>query len=68
MNHAFPGRTLHRLRKKAGLKQLELARLAGCSQAAVVFVETGARQPSWGLAVRLAQALGVSVAVFEGKS
>jgi transcriptional regulator with XRE-family HTH domain len=57
---------LRELREKAGLTQEALARLAGLSTFTVSKLEQGGVDPSWSTVKKLARALGVSVAAFEG--
>lgn len=62
------GRTMHRLkdlREERFLSQAALAKLAGVSPATILKIEKGRSVP-YGVTVRrLAQALGVDVAVFR---
>jgi len=60
------GERLGRLREDAGLSQSALARRVGVSQSAVSQMESGERNPSYGMLVQLADALGVSVAYLVG--
>jgi predicted ATPase/DNA-binding CsgD family transcriptional regulator/transcriptional regulator with XRE-family HTH domain len=54
------GSWLRRRRKALDLTQAELAARAGCALTTIKKIETGARQPSRRLAVRLADALALS--------
>jgi len=54
-------RRLLAARHKRGLTQTELAKLAGCTAAAVSFVESGQREPSIGLLRALCGALRMTV-------
>ncbi len=58
------GRRLRELREAAGLSQKELADRMGVQQTAVSWWERGRREPSFGNAVKLAEALGVNVLAF----
>lgn len=59
---------LRELRTAAGLSQSQLAAEAGVSLDTLQDYEQGTRRgdPKLRLAVKLAQAMGVSVAIFEG--
>ena len=57
------GSTLRAARMRAGLTQVELARRAGTSQAAVSAYESGAKQPSLETFSRLLAASGTRLAV-----
>jgi transcriptional regulator with XRE-family HTH domain len=57
---------LKQLREKAGLTQAALARASGRSLGAVRDYEQGNREPTLKAAVKLSEALGVSVEVFAG--
>lgn len=60
------GERLRELRKQAGMTQEKLARAADVSNATVFKLETVEGQdPSWSTVVKLARALGVSVAEFD---
>jgi transcriptional regulator with XRE-family HTH domain len=60
------GERLRLLRKAAGMTQEKLARAADVSNATVFKLETVEGQdPSWSTVVKLARALGVSVAEFD---
>jgi transcriptional regulator with XRE-family HTH domain len=52
---------LRTMRRVRGLTQGQLAELSGSSQAVISQIESGQRNFSFGLAVRLARALNVSV-------
>ena len=56
---------LRALRELAGLSQDGLARAAGVSTSTVVKLEHGPLDPSWDTAVKLAEALGVSLDAFK---
>lgn len=53
------GSRLRALRQEAGLTQQQLAERLGMLPTNITRLETGGRQPSWDLVVRLAKALGV---------
>ena len=55
---------LRELRDRAKLSQTDLARRSGVPQATVAAYEVGRHSPTWGAAVRLANALGVSLDSF----
>lgn len=57
------GGLLREARKKAGLSQIELARLAGVAQSVVSAYEAGRRQPSFPTLARLIEATGHDVDV-----
>lgn len=59
-------RRLRELRMAAGLSQAQLARAAGVGRQYVYQLEAGRRAPSWDVVQRLAAALGVGAAAFEG--
>jgi transcriptional regulator with XRE-family HTH domain len=48
-------------RKERGWSQRELARRAGCSEGLISTIESGYRQASLMVAIRIAEALGVGV-------
>ncbi len=57
------GMQLRKIREKKGLTQVQLAEKAEISQEYVARLETGSKlNPSLAVAVRLAKALGVSIA------
>jgi transcriptional regulator with XRE-family HTH domain len=58
---------LRAVRVAAGLSQAELASRAGVHPQVVSKLERGIREPTWPTALKLAGALGVSVAAFEGE-
>lgn len=60
------GARLRELREAAGLSRPQLARLAGTKQERIYEHETGQRAPSLEAAQRYADALGVSLAEFDG--
>jgi transcriptional regulator with XRE-family HTH domain len=62
------GERLTRLREDAGFSQSALARRVGVSQSAVSQMEAGERNPSYGMLIQLAEALGVSIAYLVGGS
>jgi len=55
------GEQIQRLRKKAGLKQHEVAEKVGVSPKYIQYVEAAARQPSLKTLYKIADALGVKV-------
>lgn len=54
---------IRRLRRQAGLTQVELAAKAGTSQATLAAYETGRKSPTMRTLIRLAQAVGLHVHV-----
>jgi transcriptional regulator with XRE-family HTH domain len=56
------GQNLARLRHRAGLSQVELAKLAGIHWSAISHFERGRREPRYAVLLRLAGALDVSIA------
>jgi transcriptional regulator with XRE-family HTH domain len=52
-------------RDRAGLSQKELAEKIGIRRDSLLMVESGQRHPSFALMVRWAQALGVSLEVWD---
>lgn len=62
--HTF-GERLRQLREARGWVQEQLADVAGVSTATISRIEAGLREPGWGTVVKLARALGVSVAAFD---
>ena len=54
------GARLKQLREAAGLTVYALAKRAGLAQINIHRIESGERDPAWGTAVKLADALGVS--------
>jgi putative transcriptional regulator len=48
-------------RKEKKLTQAQLAEMVGVSQRSISFIETGWRNPSIGTAIKLANALGVTL-------
>lgn len=66
------GDALRRLRQRMGLRQKELASMAGVERSTLANWERGAKQPSLDTVVRLSQILGVSldelVGTAEGSS
>ena len=56
------GVRLARLREAANLSQSGLARLIGVSQSAISQLESGDRNPSYGMLIQLADGVGVSLA------
>ena len=60
------GERLRQARLEAGLLQREVAARAGCHRAMVGMIETGDRQPSRELFVRLCSALAIDDAAFVG--
>jgi transcriptional regulator with XRE-family HTH domain len=61
------GQRLTELRRRAGLTQEGLARAAGVGTDAVRKWERGKRTPSFDMATRLADALGVSLDELAGR-
>lgn len=61
------GSVLKRLREGLGLSQIELATESGITQNAISRYEAEGREPNWESAVKLANALGVSLDVFRGE-
>jgi transcriptional regulator with XRE-family HTH domain len=61
------GEKLKAAREAARLTQDQLAERAGIYIHVVSKLERGAREPTWPTALKLAKALGVSVAAFEGE-
>lgn len=59
------GPTLRDLREKKGFSQVSLAELVGIAANTVARIERGEAEPTWGLARRLADALGVSLDAFR---
>jgi len=57
---------VERLRRERGLSQRELARVAGITRQAVGSIESGRSQPSVGIALALARALGTTVEALFG--
>lgn len=60
------GARLARLREAAHLTQSGLARLVGISQSAVSQIESGERNPSYGMLVQLADGVGVTTSFLVG--
>lgn len=57
---------LRRARLRAGLTQAQVATMAGLSRAAYANIELGRKNPSLGIAIRIAHVLGQPVeALFE---
>lgn len=54
-----PNHDLRAVRIRRGHTQLSLARLAGCSEMQVSYMETGRRRPSAALRSRIAGALAI---------
>jgi putative transcriptional regulator len=52
---------IREVRKKKGLKQVDLARIVGVFQSEISEIECGRRKPSIYLAKKIAKALGVSL-------
>jgi transcriptional regulator with XRE-family HTH domain len=61
------GEKLKTAREAAGLTQEQLAERAGVYIHVVSKLERGVREPTWPTALKMATALGVSVAAFEGE-
>jgi DNA-binding XRE family transcriptional regulator len=62
------GQCLKMLRNRRHWSQKDLAAKVGCHPWHIGKLETGRSEPSWPMALLLAQALGVSVRVFETAS
>ena len=62
------GRAVRMARKEAGLSQMELAKLCGCSQRFVSEVERGKSTAELGRALNLLLALGVPVTVGRSRA
>jgi transcriptional regulator with XRE-family HTH domain len=60
------GQKLKAAREAAELTQEELARRSGIYVYGIAKFERGVREPTWPTVLKLAKALGVSVAAFEG--
>lgn len=58
---------LARLRTAAGLSRYRLAKLSGVSALHLGRLESGEQRPSLATAQKVAAALGVSMAVFDGQ-
>jgi transcriptional regulator with XRE-family HTH domain len=61
-------RRLCELSNITGVSLTELAQRSGVSRQALSLLEQGKQEPSWELVRRLAKALGVSVAAFDGRT
>ena len=59
------GTRLKELRESAGLTVYALAKRAKLTQINIHRIENGERDPAWATAVKLAEALGVSLAEFD---
>lgn len=59
------GERLKSLREVAGVTQYALAKRSGVTAQAISKIEQGDRDPSWSTVVKLAHALGISVADFD---
>ena len=59
------GERLKNLRETAGVSQYALAKKSGVTAQAISKIEQGDRDPSWSTVVKLAHALGISVADFD---
>ena len=57
---------LHALREQAGVSVTDLAAKSGLNRTYIHNLEAGYRKPTLLTAARLAKALGVSLAVFDG--
>lgn len=55
------GAAIKELRKRQGLKQIELATAAGMTESQVSDIERGKNNPGWLLLMRLVDGLGVAV-------
>ena len=59
------GARLKLLREAAGLTVYALAKRAGLAQINIHRIESGERDPAWATAVKLADALGVTLSAFH---
>jgi transcriptional regulator with XRE-family HTH domain len=59
------GKRLAELREAAGLSQYQLARQSGVTAQTISRIELEERDPNWVTVLKLARALGVSVADFD---
>lgn len=66
MRHNPDMKNLHTIRKAKGLSQTELAEVVGIKQATISRIEKGVNNPSFDVADRIAQALGVNVVELFG--
>jgi transcriptional regulator with XRE-family HTH domain len=57
------GSVLREARRRAGLGQRELARLAGTTQSVVARIESGESSPTWATLQKLARAAGFTASV-----
>jgi len=60
------GRRLRELREAKGWTQAQLAERVGFHYQNVARLERGEREPVWGTALKLAEALGVTLDAFQG--
>ena len=65
-NSGFFAARLRALRVEAGVSVADLAARSGLNRTYIHNLEAGIRQPTLATAARLAKALGVSLAVFDG--
>ena len=61
------GEVLRRLRTNAGMTQLELAGVLGCSESTVGMYERGQREPAFEMLEKIAKHFGVGMDVLLGK-
>jgi transcriptional regulator with XRE-family HTH domain len=54
-------KTMKQWREERGISQMEVARRTGASLAAIQGVESGRNEPRIGMAIRIAEALGVTL-------
>lgn len=62
----IPKGRLAQLRQKAGLSQADLARLSGLSCAAISLLEKGEREPILSSAIKISEALNISIYFLVG--
>lgn len=55
------GTKIRTLREQRGLTQEALGQLCGCWQTTISMIENGSSAPSWNLAQKIANALGVTL-------
>ena len=66
MSYADYGHNVKTLRRRQGLTQAQLGKLAGCTHSTICLQEQMANGPGLRLATRIAEALGVSVDTLIG--